>query len=132
MRVASVHASRAGRPRSRRLGTPVRVLAVSAVALLVALGATACEPPRPPAKDRVIIFVHGWSALGAGNDCNGNFGSLKTALRNDGFTGAMVTVGFYDSDRNCELFENPGTGRITAQSFVAALLDLVSPLRIGS
>lgn len=86
-----------------RLSSPVRVLAVGAVALLVALGATACDPPRPPAKDRVIIFVHGWSALGAGNDCNGNFGSLKTSLRNNGFTGAMVTVGYYDSDRNCDV-----------------------------
>lgn len=86
-----------------RLGSPVRVAAVAAVALLVALGATACEPPRAPAKDRVVIFVHGWSALGAGNDCNGNFGSLETSLRANGFTGAMVTVGYYDSDRNCDV-----------------------------
>ena len=28
--------------------------------------------------------------------------------------------------------ENPGTGRITAQSIVAALHDLVSPIRIGT
>jgi aspartate dehydrogenase len=28
--------------------------------------------------------------------------------------------------------ENPGTGRITAQSIVAALNDLVSPIRIGT
>jgi hypothetical protein len=86
-----------------RTSTPLRVVAGAAVALLVALGATACEPPRPPAKDRVIIFVHGYSAFGEGNDCNGNFGSLKTSLRNNGFTGAMVTVGFYDSDRNCDV-----------------------------
>jgi pimeloyl-ACP methyl ester carboxylesterase len=79
------------------------VAAVAIVAALLAVGATACEPPRAPAKDRVVIFVHGWSALGAGNDCNGNFGSLKTALRNDGFTGSLVTVGYYDSDRNCDV-----------------------------
>ncbi len=86
-----------------RLSSPVRVVAAAGVALLVALGASACEPPRAPAKDHAIIFVHGYSALGAGNDCNGNFGSLKTALRANGFTGPMVTVGYYDSDRNCDV-----------------------------
>ncbi|WP_421120852.1 esterase/lipase family protein [Aquihabitans daechungensis] len=86
-----------------RLDSPIRMAAAAAVALLVAVGATACEPPRAPAKDRVVIFVHGYSALGAGNDCNGNFGSLKTALRTNGFTGALVTVGYYDSDRNCDV-----------------------------
>ena len=33
---------------------------------------------------------------------------------------------------NIPTVENPGTGRITAQSIVAALRDLVSPLRIGT
>ncbi|MCU1369225.1 MAG: hypothetical protein JWO77_419 [Ilumatobacteraceae bacterium] len=88
---------------ARRRAGAVRTGAVMIVATLLALGATACEPPRAPAKDRVVIFVHGWSALGAGNDCNGNFGSLKTALRNQGFTGAMVTIGYYDSDKNCDV-----------------------------
>lgn len=82
---------------------PLRLFAAVAVALLVAVGATGCEPPRQPSTAGVVIFVHGWSALGAGNDCNANFGSLKTALRSRGFTGAMVTVGFYDSDRNCDV-----------------------------
>jgi pimeloyl-ACP methyl ester carboxylesterase len=81
----------------------VRVVATAlAVAALTAFGATACEP-RPPAKDRPIIFVHGWSALGAGVDCNANFGSLKSALRADGFTGEMITIGYYDADRNCDV-----------------------------
>lgn len=34
--------------------------------------------------------------------------------------------------QNIPTTENPGTGRITAQSIVAALNDLVSPLRIGT
>ena len=33
---------------------------------------------------------------------------------------------------NIPTLENPGTGRITAQSIVAALNDLVSPIRIGT
>jgi hypothetical protein len=82
---------------------PFRALALLVAALVVAAGTTGCEPPRAPRKDRVVIFVHGWSAFGAGNDCKGNFGSLETSLRNAGFTGPLVTVGYYDSDTNCDV-----------------------------
>ncbi len=77
------------------------LLGVPAAMLLVA-GLTACEP-RPPQKDRVVIFIHGYSALGAGTNCNSAFGSLESSLRADGFTGTFVTIGFYDSDTNCDL-----------------------------
>lgn len=79
----------------------IRPMAVLLVAVLVAFGATSCQ--RPEARDRVVVFVHGWSAFGAGNDCNGSFGSLKSGLNAKGFTGTMVTVGFYDNDTNCDV-----------------------------
>lgn len=87
--------------RSRR--APVRTALLLVVAVVVAMASTACEPPRAPAKDRPIIFVHGWSALGAGDDCNSNFGALKSSLRKAGFTGPMITIAYYDSDRNCDV-----------------------------
>lgn len=83
--------------------TTTRALALVAAVFLVAVTATGCEPPRAAAKDRPIIFVHGWSAFGDGNDCNSNFGSLETSLRAAGFTGPMITIGYYDSDRNCDV-----------------------------
>lgn len=85
-------------PRPRR----ARLLLGAVAAVSVLLGATACQP-RPVAKDKVVIFVHGWSALGNGNNCANNFGSLESSLRADGFTGAFVTVGYYDSDSNCDV-----------------------------
>ncbi|MEZ5179252.1 MAG: hypothetical protein R2746_13510 [Acidimicrobiales bacterium] len=81
---------------------PIQLLLGALAALLVVTGTTACQP-RPPAKDRVIFFIHGWSALGNGTNCNSAFGSLESALRADGFTGTFITVGFYDSDTNCDL-----------------------------
>ncbi len=81
---------------------PHRLLLAALAAVAVVAGATACEP-RPPQKDRVVIFIHGYSALGAGTNCNSAFGSLKNSLRADGFTGTFVTIGFYDSDTNCDL-----------------------------
>lgn len=82
-------------------GRSVRLLFGSLAALLLVAGITACEP-RPPQKDRVVIFIHGYSALGNGVNCNSAFGSLKNALRADGFTGTFVTIAFYDSDTNCD------------------------------
>ena len=82
--------------------TTVRAMAAVALAVLVAAGTTACEP-RKPAKDRPIIFLHGWSALGNGNDCASTFGGLERSLRSAGFTGPMVTIAFYDSDTNCDV-----------------------------
>jgi pimeloyl-ACP methyl ester carboxylesterase len=79
----------------------VRAVALAAT-LLVTAGVTACQP-RPPAKDRPVIFIHGWSAFGNGVDCTSSFGSLETSLRAAGFTGPMVTIGFYDADRNCDV-----------------------------
>ena len=81
-----------------------RHLAVAVLAGLVILaGATACEPARVTQKDRPIIFVHGWSAFGNGDDCRSNFGGLENKLRADGFTGQMVTISYYDSDKNCDV-----------------------------
>ncbi|QXC60980.1 hypothetical protein KSP35_22140 [Aquihabitans sp. G128] len=88
---------------SRRPRRGLHALALVAVGLLATLGATACEPARTPAKDRVVIMVHGYSAFGNGVNCNSSFGTLSSALRSRGFTGDLVTVGFYDSDTNCSV-----------------------------
>ena len=92
--------------RARRAAMPgraLRGLAVGAAALLLMAGATACEPARPAAKDHVILFIHGWDALGGGDNCSSSFGSLETSLRSQGFTGKMVTIAYYDSDTNCDV-----------------------------
>lgn len=89
--------------RSRPTRRGLRALALGAVALLATVAATGCEPARTPAKDRVVIMVHGYSALGKGVNCNSSFGTLTNTLRSKGFTGPIVTVGFYDSDTNCNV-----------------------------
>lgn len=76
-------------------------VAVAVTALVAATGLTGCRPAE--AWDRPILLVHGWNALGGGSDCAANFGSLERSLRDQGFTGDIVTVAFYDSDRNCDV-----------------------------
>ena len=80
----------------------LRGVALALVASIVALGATGCEP-RASRKDRTILFVHGWQAFGSGTDCKGTFGALEANLKAQGFTGKMITVGYYDSDTNCDV-----------------------------
>ncbi len=87
--------------KSNARGRHVALVAVAAAIALV--GAAACQPARPVQKDRVVIFIHGWSAFGNGVNCASSFGSLESRLRSEGFTADMVTVGFYDSDTNCDV-----------------------------
>lgn len=78
-------------------------LAVAVLAGLALVAAsTACQP-REARKDRVVIFLHGWSAFGNGVNCAGSFGNLESSLRSAGFTGDMVTIAYYDSDTNCDV-----------------------------
>lgn len=84
--------------RRRRI---VGALAVAGAALLSAAGLTGCRPAE--ARDRVVIMIHGWNAFGAGTDCDATFGSLEQSLRDQDFTGDIVTIAFYDSDRNCDV-----------------------------
>jgi hypothetical protein len=82
----------------------IRSIAFAAVAVVAALAATACQPtPRAENRTRVVIFVHGWSMFGSGDDCASTFGGLESALKAKGFTGSMVTVGYYDTDKNCDV-----------------------------
>lgn len=80
---------------------PASAVVVAAAALLALLTLSGCRPSE--ARDRAIILVHGWNALGAGSDCDATFGPLERSLRSQGFTGPIVTVAYYDSDRNCDV-----------------------------
>ena len=56
---------------------PLRAMALVVVVAVAALGATSCQP-RESRKDRAILFIHGWNALGGGSDCSSTFGSLSS------------------------------------------------------
>ncbi len=64
---------------ARRLGAGVALLLVVAVS-------NACQPPRPEARDRPVLLVHGWSATG-GTDCGSTFNPMVAQMRSEGFTG---------------------------------------------
>ena len=115
MQGSSVHA--------RRRTSAVRLGAVAIVAALLAIGATACEPPRPEDKAKPILLIHGWG-LGADTDCGGTFDGMIAKLKAAGFTGPFVRVGFYSKNTNCDVnlrswgpVEDGSHSKVVAQAF---------------
>jgi hypothetical protein len=96
-----------------------RVALLLSVVVLVAFSATACRE----SKDKVVLYVHGWSATG-GTDCAGAFDEMVGQLGGEGFTGAAVTVGFYTGDTNCDMtlrdwgsFDNGSSWKDVSKAF---------------
>lgn len=87
--------------RSTARRSTTRRFALAVVAVIALFAATSCKP-RPPQRDRPVVFVHGYVAFGQGQDCAAKFASLASSLGADGFTGDLVGVQFYDSDTNCD------------------------------
>jgi hypothetical protein len=96
-----------------------RAFSMLLVVALVAFGATGCRET----KDKVVLYVHGWSLTG-GSDCDGTFAEMIDRLGDDGFTGEAVTVGFYTGDTNCDMtlrdwgsFDNSSSWKEIAKAF---------------
>jgi triacylglycerol esterase/lipase EstA (alpha/beta hydrolase family) len=77
--------------------------------------ATAGVRSVAPSKAATIVFVHGFNAS-ASTDCmatgssGDGFGSMIPQLHSDGFSGSLITVGYYSGDTNCTVnLHNFGT-----------------------
>jgi len=49
-----------------------------------------------------VLLIHGYNATSNSTDCGENFDWMIDRLREQGFTGPMVKVGFYSGDKHCE------------------------------
>ena len=58
---------------------------------------------------RTILFVHGFNPFGLGEDCQGIWGLSKQIFPTKGFTGSMVTIGYYSDDPNCDVMSSKGS-----------------------
>jgi hypothetical protein len=96
-----------------------RLLGLVLVAALVTGLTTGCRETR----DKVVLYVHGWSATG-GTDCAGTFDAMIAQLGGEGFTGPVVKVGFYTGDTGCDMtlrdwgsFDNSSSWKEVAKAF---------------
>lgn len=83
----------------RHRGPSLAVVAV--VSMFVALVGSPAEA-RTDTRTKAVLFVHGYS-LSNGTNCGSDFDTMISSLRNQGFTGSMVKVGYYTGDTNCSM-----------------------------
>ncbi len=65
---------------------------------ILTLCVSATTHARTDDKTKPVILLHGW---GTGYDCGSYFGTIISELKAQGFTGPIVTVGYYKNDSNC-------------------------------
>ena len=85
----------------RRLAVVATLVAL--VSGLVAVGAPSAGATLTPSMGSVVLFVHGYNPTSTSTDCVDTFGTMIGQMRAQGFTGAMVNVGFYSGDTNCDV-----------------------------
>jgi triacylglycerol esterase/lipase EstA (alpha/beta hydrolase family) len=105
----SIDATRRTHPVASR--TNERPIAARPAAALLALlatvallfGATTPASAHTANRTKVVLFIHGYNATSNSTDCGATFNRMIGQLRNEGFTGSMVRVGFYSGDVNCDV-----------------------------
>ncbi len=108
----------------RRVLTLLATLAVIAgMAVVAATPAQAAEPPRGNTKNNPVIFIHGFKLTG-GHDCASTWRNARTHFRNKGWTGSLVTFGYYGGNRNC-IFQYDGNRDTSIHTVAHKLADFI-------
>ena len=85
----------------------MRRLIVVVLASMVLLGTTIAGslPAQASGENRPILFLHGIAldAITPKTDCRGTFGNMSQQLRDQGWSGQHVLVGYYQNDTNCSV-----------------------------
>ncbi|MFC7623949.1 esterase/lipase family protein [Microlunatus sp. GCM10028923] len=84
----------------RRVLTLLATLAMIAGLGLATAAPAEAKPPRGNAKNNAVIFVHGFAPSGKTN-CENTWRNTKNHFRNKGWTGRLLTFGYYSGDENC-------------------------------
>ncbi|MEV6963762.1 hypothetical protein AB0M47_01520 [Hamadaea sp. NPDC051192] len=108
----------------RRIAALLASLTLSAtVGLVLAAEPAQAGPPRGDTKDNPIIFVHGFAASG-GYDCTSQWSSVGAHLRANGWTGELMTFGYYGGDTRCS-FPNDGNRNTSIHTVAHQLADVI-------
>jgi hypothetical protein len=91
--------TRAGGGR-RRLGWLAKALVICTA---VTAGAASPAAALVPSTGNTVLLVHGYNPTSDSTDCGGDFDTMISQMRSEGFTGPMVKVGYYAEDVNCNV-----------------------------
>jgi triacylglycerol esterase/lipase EstA (alpha/beta hydrolase family) len=78
-------------------------LAIAVIATAVTIGAASSAAALVPNKSNTVLFVHGYNPTSNSTDCGGDFDSMISQMRSEGFTGSLIKVGYYSGDVNCNV-----------------------------
>lgn len=108
----------------RRVATLLASLAAGAVlAPFVTAAPAQAAPVRGQTKDNAVIFVHGFAASG-GYDCTGYWSSAGAHMRDNGWTGQLMTFGYYGGDSRCS-FHHDGNRNTSIHTVAHRLADII-------
>ncbi len=88
------------RPRAAK---PLALLVAVVSALALLLGPATSAAAHTVNRTKVVLLVHGYNPTSNSTDCGSTFDRMIGQLRNEGFSGQMVRVGFYSGDVNCDV-----------------------------
>jgi hypothetical protein len=74
---------------------------VAVLAMVASILAAGPNPSSAAGSSHPVIFLHGYEA-DSGADCPTVWGDMKQWLREKGWTGDLVTVGYYVDDTRCD------------------------------
>jgi hypothetical protein len=115
--------------RTERISSRRRVLLALAM-LTAAIGPTltvnapaaAAAPRRTDSATKPVYFIHGFdqSVRGTGHNCSSYWSKAMAGFRKGGWTGKLITFGYYKTDRGCTV-EYPGTRSTSLKTVGKAL-----------
>jgi triacylglycerol esterase/lipase EstA (alpha/beta hydrolase family) len=105
----------------RTLALSASLVLAGVLGLVVASPAHAA-PARANGQSNPVIFVHGWNSNG-NTDCNSYWSAAKSKFSSTGWTGALVTFGYYTGDTNCSIKYNGSTTTTSIKTVGKALAN---------
>lgn len=106
----------------RRLLTPLLALLLGLGSLALSVGPAHAAPARANGQSNPVIFIHGWN-LNGNTDCNDYWKSAKSYFSGSGWTGSLVTFGYYRGDKNCTIKYNGTTDKTSIKAVGKALAN---------
>jgi len=100
--MSAAHSGReSGAPASRR--RVAVAVAFCTLAMVAGVFTAGSAQARTNNRSKTVLFVHGYNPTSTNTNCGGDFDTMISQMRSEGFTGTMVKVGYYSNDSNCNV-----------------------------
>ena len=95
--MSAAHPGREFRAHPGRTRIAIAVV-LCTLAMLAGVFTAGVAEARTNNRSKTVLFVHGYNPTSTNTNCGGDFDTMISQMRSDGFTGSMVKVGYYSGD----------------------------------